>query len=101
MRMMAWVTLAFTCFMTFVVIMETMNKDKWPDAVSVDATVTNYTRCKDQQLVQFTYTNPFTGKEVRQYFAQTGSRSKVRRAYPIESVHTVWVTESATHVAGI
>ena len=101
MRIMAWVTLAFTCFMTFVVIMETMNKEKWPDAVSVDATVTNYTRCKDQQLVQFTYTNPFTGKEVRQYFAQTGSRSKVRRAYPIESVHTVWVTESATHVAGI
>ena len=94
MRMMAWVTLAFTCFMIFVVIMETKNKDQWPNAVSVDATVTNYTRSRERQLVQLSFTNPFTGQEVRQYFGQTGSRSKVRSAYPIESIHTVWVTKN-------
>ena len=94
MRMMAWITLAFTCFMIFVIIMETMLKDKWPDAVNVDATVTNFKRSRDKQLVQFTFTNPFTEQEVRKYFPQMGSRSKVRSAYPIESIHTVWVTEA-------
>ena len=94
MRMMAWIALAFTCFMIFVVTMETLQKDEWMSAVSVDGTVEEYTRSKDHLSVNVSYINPFTGQEERQSFAQMGMRSKVKNKYPIKSIHKVWVTES-------
>ena len=94
MRIMAWIVLAFTCFMIFVVTMETQNKDEWVNAVSVDGTVKEYTRSKDNLSVHVSYINPFTGQEERQSFAQMGMRSKAKSKYPIKSIHKVWVTES-------
>ena len=73
MRMIAWTALAFTGFMIFVVTMDTMQKDDWLNAVSVDGAVTNYTRSNDDLLSHLSHTNPFTEQEARQYFRQTGS----------------------------
>ena len=94
MRMIAWIALAFTCFMVFVVTIETLHKDEWVNAVTVDGTVKQYTRNKDRLSVLVSYINPFTGQEEGQSFAQIGTRSKTKGIYPIKSIHKVWVTES-------